>query len=159
MAPEPPFPYIPGPTSEPLVPSYVVVSRYLEQAVVARQGCPVDLINDKGTQHPSVLLWLGCLFVVKESWTSDRLRDETVRNLLRKNSFVTLLETARNVAFHYEPSLIPYILGQAYATIGFLDWADQLHAAFVEALRRYALTSRIPAGLRRMNGRPRDRRR
>jgi len=106
MAPEPPFPYTPGPTPEPLVPSYVVVLRYLEQANVARQGCPVDLVNDKERQHPSVLLWLGCLFVVKEGWTSDRLRDDAVKFLLRKNGFVTLLGTARDVAFHYEPSLI-----------------------------------------------------
>jgi len=159
MALEPPFPYILGPTPEPLVPSYVVVWRYLEQANVARQGCPIDLTNDKGKQHPSVLLWLGCLFVVKEGWTSDKLRDEALKSLLRRDGFVSLLETARNIAFHYEPSLIPHILDQAYATTGFLGWADQLHAAFVEALRKYAQTSRIPAGLRRINGQPRNRKR
>jgi len=155
MAPEPLFPYTPGQPPEPLVPSYVVVEQYLARANVARQACPVDLTNAKGSGHPSVLLWLGCLFVVQEGWVAERLRDDAVKPLLKRKGFVDLLEVTRNVAFHYEPSLVPQILDQAYATAGFLGWADQLHAAFVEALRKYAQVSRIPAGLRRLNGQPR----
>jgi hypothetical protein len=101
-----------------------------------------------------VLLWLGCLFVVQEGWCAEGLRDDAVKPLLRRGrgSFITLLESARDTAFHYERSLTPRTLEQVYTTAGFLGWADQLHAVFMEALRRYAQVSRIPKGLRRLKG-------